>query len=165
MKKDSTLLVGVFYDRIQTEKALRDLQNGGFREDQIRITLCEADLTSPPPPIPEPPTKAKTGAGIGLAVGTAAGGLLGGFITGWLPGIGPIIAVGFLAGILGSTAAGAGLGSLLGLWIGSRLREQVPRPPVQITHVSRGILTVRPDGRYDEVAAILMRHAGCDVPA
>jgi hypothetical protein len=81
-----------------------------------------------------------------------------------LPGSGPILTLGFLASIFAITAAGAGLGILLGTWMGRCLRVHVPQAPSQITRVTRGILTVRPDGRYDEVATILMRHAGCDVP-
>lgn len=157
----SSLLIGVFYDRAHAERAFQELQDGGFGSDQLSVALLDTELAAEGPPVRQRQTKARTGAAIGLGVGGVLGSGLGVLTAIWLVSRGPVLVLGLVILLL-AAAAGVGLGALVGALAGWAIREDeflpVPvRPPL-----SKGIVTVRPSSRYDEAAAILRRHAGCD---
>jgi hypothetical protein len=157
----AAVLIGVYYSCDQAEKALDELKRNGFREDQLRVTLCDADLNeeslAPPP---------ERKAAIGLTVvglGGLGGGLLGVVAAGVLLRSFSAFPVAFGAGWWSSALLGAGIGGLLGAWIRGRRSQTEPLSVGKTLHLSRGIVTVRPHRRYAEAAAILRHFAGCDV--
>jgi hypothetical protein len=157
---DATVLIGVFYGCEQAEKAFRELKQVGFGDHQIRVSLLDAEWTATFPPLARGEPRTNSGAAVGLLGGSTAGGLLAALAmgTGWLGGIGPVLLIAFYLTIL---VGAASAGGLLGAWIGSVLSRPEPRGIPRTLHESRGVVTVRPDSRYDEAAAILRRCAGC----
>lgn len=160
--KDATVLIGVFYGCEQAEKAFRELKQGGFGDHQIRVSLLHAEWTVTLPPLERGEPKTNTGAAVGLLGGSTVGGLLSTLAmgAGWLGGAGPVLLIACYLTIL---VGAAGAGGLLGAWIGSVLPGPEPKGISRTLHESRGVVTVRPDSRHDEAAAILRRCAGCDL--
>jgi hypothetical protein len=156
---DRALLIGVFYNRSQAEMALGELQRGGFREDQLGVALCDAELEAPAPPARPTRGREKTAAALGAAAGGLAGVVLAVTAGSWLAGLGGA----FVAGLFVVLLAGAiVVGTFLGRWAGGAAPGPASASRVEVRRLSRGIVTVRPEGRDAEAAAILCRHAGCE---
>jgi hypothetical protein len=108
----------------QAERILRDLQNGGFSNQDISVLFPDKSGTKDF--AHQKGTKAPEGA----ATGAATGGVLGGAV-GWLvgvgalaiPGLGPFIAAGPIMAALGGAAIGAAAGGLTGTLIGLGMPE------------------------------------------
>jgi hypothetical protein len=75
-----------------------------------------------------------------------------------LPAIGPVIAGGVLASVLASAAGAATVGGILGALIGLGVPENEARVYEREFHAGRTLVTVRADGRYDQIRTILRRH-------
>jgi hypothetical protein len=142
-------LIGYFYDSALAEAALNELRQDGFRDDQLQATLCEAELA---------PSPAWVGPhSVGASAGLVAGGLIGAFL-GPAGGLAASLWIAILLGILVFGGIGILLGTLVGWAIDSEDVDQ-PRTPI---YLSRGIVTVRPEGRDTAAATILRRLAGCE---
>jgi hypothetical protein len=108
----------------QAERILRELQNGGFSNQDISVLF--PDKTGTKDFAHEKGTKAPEGA----AAGAGTGGVLGGAM-GWLlgigalaiPGLGPFIAAGPIMAALGGAAVGAAVGGVTGALIGLGMPE------------------------------------------
>ncbi len=157
--EDSSLLIGVFYDHVHAERAFHELRQEGFGDGQLSVALLEADVPTEVPRVRPQPTGARAGTAIGVVMGAVLGGLLGLLALLWWQLTSPVWVLGL---VLGITTAGTGLGGVCGALIGWLIRSEEPMPEVIRPHRSRGIVTVRAYSRYDEAAAILRRHAGCD---
>ena len=143
----ATVLIGVYYSCAQAEKAARALQRSGFREDQLRVTLCDADLVNQSIP--------RTGRWTSIAA-AGLGGVGGGLLLGAFPILGSFwasVGIGVLAGAVGG---------VWGAWIRACHRSKGSHAPGKALHLSRGVVTVRPQQRYREAADILQYFAGCD---
>ena len=151
-------VVGVFHNRADAQRAVGELRDSGFREDQIGIAgrdeqgdVARRDEAGG--------SKAGEGAMAGAAAGAGIGGLWAvGIAAGLLPAIGPVIAGGILASILASAAGAAAVGGLVGALIGMGIPEEEARYYEGEFHAGRTIVTVRDAERADDAWAILHRH-------
>src|SRR5829696_1169860 len=155
-------VVGLFRDSARAERAVRDLKDAGFTDNEIGVLMRD--------PAEQRKFAEDTGtkAGEGAAAGAATGGLLGG-VFGLLagvgalviPGIGPIVA----GGVLASTLAGAGIGAAAGGLAGALIGMGIPEEEAQ--YYERGfreggiLVTVDAGARKAEARGILL-NAGAD---
>src|SRR5207302_3041386 len=97
-------VVGLFRTRPEAERALRKLEEAGFRPDQISLAT---------------PRRGRRGhyglkVGVGIVAGTLLGALAGAVATGLVPGVHPLIAGNVLATFLFAAVAGAATGGVAG---------------------------------------------------
>jgi len=159
-------VVGVFEDRHQADKAVADLQQAGFRSDQIGVAMRHTGELGDTTTTDEATTDshAGTGAVAGAVAGLGLGALAGlGVLSGVIPVIGPAIAAGTLGVVLSNAAAGAGIAGLVGALIGAGVPEEEAEYYHSEFEAGRTIVTVKADGRYDEAMAILRRHGAHDM--
>jgi hypothetical protein len=158
--KNGRTVVGVFADATQAQQAVRDLEQAGFRHDQIGVV-------SPDKGAPKKVKVVKTakgshaaeGAAAGVATGAGVGALWAlGIAAGLLPGIGPVVAGGILASVLASAAGTAVVGGIVGALVGLGIPEEDAHYYEDEFKAGRALVTVRANGRYDEAWAILHRH-------
>jgi hypothetical protein len=92
------------------------------------------------------------------------GGLAAALLAGWAVALLPPVAESLCLSSLAGAAVGVLLAALsltlCGAWW--RPPEPLPQPPRRL---SRGVVTVRPDGRFTKAATILSQYAGCDLTA
>lgn len=156
--------VGVFRDQAEAQRAIRELKQMGFTDEQIGVASKHEGDFPEGTDMTEEGSQAATGAGIGAATGLGVGGLWGlGIMAGVLPAIGPAIAGGALATVLTSAAAGAATGGLLGALAGMGIPED--EAEYYEGEFERGgtIVTVRADHRYDEARQVLQQFGAYDV--
>src|SRR3954470_15982533 len=97
-----TTAVGVFDDRGQAQRAVAELRQAGFADDQIGVTTRGHEDEGAVATAGKD-THAAEGAAAGVATGAGVGALWGlGIAAGILPAIGPVIAGGTLAAIIAS---------------------------------------------------------------
>jgi hypothetical protein len=148
-------VVGVFADSATAQAAVNELQERGFRSDQIGVAgrdWREDELSE---------NFASEGAATGLVAGAGVGALWGlGVIAGMMPVLGPAIAAGTLAAILSSAAAGAAAAGLTGALIGMGIPKEEAEYYESEFHAGRIILTVNAPGREAEASQILLQHGG-----
>jgi len=163
-KKHSTV-VGVFEDRREADRAVAELRQAGFRDDQIGVAMrhkegsTEADATTE-----SGETYAEEGGIAGVLTGLGLGTLAGlGVLSGVIPVVGPAIAAGTLGVILSNAAAGAAVAGLAGALIGYGIPEEEAKYYHGEFEAGRTIVTVTADGRYDEAYAILQQHGAYDM--
>jgi len=159
-------VVGVFETHRQADAAVSELRQAGFREDQIGVASRrpEGDVTETETAIAEEGSKAGSGAVTGALAGVGLGGLVGlGVLAGVIPVLGPVIAGGTLAVILANAAGGAAIGTLIGALTGAGIPEEEAQYYHGEFEAGRTIVTVKADGRYDEVVGILRRHGAYDM--
>ena len=163
------LITGLFRDRAEAERAVADLQNLGYSQNDISVLMNDegeagefAEHTG---------TKAAEGAGVGAGIG----GTLGAIIAA-LTATGSVIAVAatgglaapLVAGPLAAALAGAGAGGLTGGIIGGLVGAGIPEHRAQEyeTGLSAGgiLLGVHAsDARVAQVRRILERDGAEDV--
>ncbi len=121
-------VVGLFHKSIAAERAIRDLKDGGFTDQQIGVLMRDPDEQR------RLAEETGTKAGEAAATGAVTGGVLGGLVgllagVGALviPGVGPLIAGGALASTLAGAGIGAAAGGLLGALIGMGVPEEEAR--------------------------------------
>jgi len=163
-QKRSTV-VGVFHDRTQADRAVTELRQAGFRDDQIGVAGRHTEgLSETAVAGTEEGSHAGTGAVTGALAGAGLGGLVGlGIIAGVIPAIGPVIAGGTLAALLANAAGGAAIGTLAGSLVGAGIPEEEAKYYHGEFEQGRIIVTVNADGRADEVTSILRRHGAYDM--
>lgn len=158
-----TTVVGVFNDHREADKAVAELLQAGFPNDQIGVA-GRHDETALASTADEQGSHAASGALTGALAGVGLGGLVGlGVLAGVIPVLGPIIAGGTLATILANAAGGLALGGLAGALAGSGVPEEEAKYYHGEFEAGRTIVTVKADGRYDEASAILRRHGAYDM--
>jgi uncharacterized protein (TIGR02271 family) len=121
-------VVGLFRKTIAAERAIRDLKDAGFTDQQIGVLMRDRDEARRV--AEQAGTKAGEVATAGAITGGALGGLVGllaGIGALVIPGIGPIIAGGALASTLAGAGIGAAAGGLLGALIGLGIPEEEAR--------------------------------------
>jgi len=157
-----TTAVGVFTDPIEARRAVDDLKRAGFRDDQIGIITHKSDER-------HATTDQATGSKVaeGAAVGAAAGAGVGalwalGIAAAIFPPLG-VVAGGTLMAVLASAGAGAAVASLVGALVGLGIPEEEATFYEGEVKAGRTLVTVKADGRYDEVITIFRRHNGYDM--
>ncbi len=116
----NSAIVGVFENKRQAQRAIDELRQAGFAEDQIGVVARDADVRDDVRQ--GTPDSNETYAGEGAAIGAASGAGLGalwglGIAAGALPAIGPVIAGGTLAAVLASAAVGVVAGGFVGVLV------------------------------------------------
>jgi hypothetical protein len=159
---DNDTVVGVFNDRTAALRALEELRRAGFTEDQLGVLARDADVEVRSAPADESTREGsqwEEGAATGVVAGAGIGALWAlGIAAGVLPAIGPVIAGGILASVLASAAGAAAVGGVLGALIGLGIPEHEARVYEREFHAGRTLVTVRANGRYDQIRTILRRH-------
>ena len=168
MMAQHSTVVGVFEDRLQADRAVDELRRAGFRDDQIGVAMrhdvgdvAVGDMTDA---VDADESAAGTGAITGILTGLGLGALAGlGVLSGVIPVIGPAIAGGTLGIILSNAAVGAGVGGLVGALVGAGVPEEHAHYYQGEFEAGRTIVTVRADGRADEVMAVFRRYDAYDI--
>jgi len=151
-------VVGVFQSRAAAEKAVDDLRQAGFSNDEIGFVARDAKGEVK---AEGPAQGAHTGTGAiaGAAAGVGVGGLIGlGVLSGVLPVIGPAIAAGTLGVILSNAAAGGAIAGIIGALIGLGIPEEEAKYYESEVHAGRFVVSVKGGTRLDEAWRIMQRH-------
>jgi hypothetical protein len=164
---DNDTVVGVFDDRGAAARAVQELRQAGFPEDQVGVLARGEDTELRSAPADQTTTEGsqwEEGAATGVVAGAGIGALWAlGIAAGVLPAIGPVIAGGVLASVLASAAGAATVGGILGALIGLGVPEHEARVYEREFHAGRTLVTVRANGRYDQIRTILRRHGARDM--
>lgn len=160
--EDYKRAVGVFSNRAQAERAVKELRRAGFSMEDVSVVGRDVsqDERIAGAPVTDTPmlgNKAEEGA----ATGVAAGGILGG-LTGLLvgvgalviPGIGPVMAAGALATALATAVAGAGIGAAAGGLVGTLVGLGIPEERARLyqDRLEHGYYLVMVEGTPGEIA-------------
>jgi len=152
--------VGLFQSPTEAERAIRDLKDAGFTNQQIGVLM--QDRTEGRRLAEATGTKAEKGAATGAMTGSVLGGLAG-LLAGVgalvIPGVGPIIAGGAIASTLAGAGIGAAAGGILGALVGLGIPEEDARYYERGFQEGGVLVTVDAGRRTDEARAIL-RDAG-----
>ncbi|MDY3555558.1 general stress protein [Gemmata sp. JC717] len=155
--------VGVFSTRDAAERAIDELKNAGYRDDQIGLVAKDANGKT----VRRDGSGAQdTNAAEGAAIGAVAGGgalALGSLAVsfGVIPVIGPVLAVGPLAAALISAAGGATAAGVAGALIGWGIPEEDARYYEDAVQSGRYLVTVE-CGQGDDARNLLSRSGGYD---
>src|SRR5579884_365906 len=110
------IAVGVFTTEEQARRAIDDLHQAGFSDEEIGYLTRVAE--------------ADTGGGTdeSVATGAVGGGILGGILGATaallIPGVGPVVAGGILAATLGGILVGATAGGIVGALTGIGVSQE-----------------------------------------
>ncbi len=120
-RTDRETAVAVFHSHAEAQRAVRDLKDAGFTDEQIGIAAKDLDGSYQEQ---SEGNMSGEGAAIGAAGGLGVGALWGlGIVAGVLPAIGPVIAGGVLAAVAASAAGTAAAGGLIGAMVGLGIPE------------------------------------------
>ena len=155
-------VVGLFRKTLAAERAIRDLKDAGFTDQQIGVLMRDPDEARRV--AEQTGTKAGEGAAAGAITGGTLGGLVGllaGIGALVIPGIGPIVAGGALASTLAGAGIGAAAGGLLGALIGLGIPEEEARY-YELGLQEGGILVSVDAGPRAVVARNILLNAGAE---
>ena len=154
-------VVGVFHERSDADKAIDDLVQAGFRNDQIGVVTRDPQGKTVVKNTGRAETQTFNGAIAGALTGAGIGALAGlGVLGAVIPVIGPAIAGGTVATILTNAAAGAAIAGLFGALIGRRFVTARAKYYGSQLQAGRVAVTVRAEDRCDKARTILERHGG-----
>lgn len=157
------MVVGVFDDPANAERALNGLRDAGFEPTDIGVVTRPSQAEAEAPVDVEPAPRVDETSGI------LAGGLLGG-VAGWLvglttlavPGVGPLLAAGPLAAAVSGSGLGAAVGGLIGHFVAEGHEDDEARWYEQQVRAGKILLTVHAHDRSDEAREIMRRTGGHD---
>jgi hypothetical protein len=171
-ERTGRVVIALFDDRAGAERAIRDLKNAGFSNEQLGAASqdpvgsgnpagekADRDDTSPPPGTLDGLTE---GATVGAVTGGVMGGLLGMISALLLPGVGPLIVGCVLASSIMGLGVGAATGSLIGALVGMGVPEADARYFDAGLRQGMTLVTVHATENVAEAVAILERH-GADL--
>jgi hypothetical protein len=159
MHTEPTLLAA-FDDRLEADRAVRDLEAAGFDRDKIGYAMRGRDATQGGMITDATGAKDARGAVAGAATGAAVGGILAAAAAVLIPGVGPVLAGGVLASFLGGAAAGTAVGGILGALTGLGISEDEAKYYEEKFNTGKAIVAVKAGANEAEAAAILARHGG-----
>lgn len=149
------IAVGVFEDSTQARKALEELRQAGYSDDEIGF-LARVSTT-------EPGKTAVTSIATSAVEGGLVGGLVGAAVALLIPGVGPAIAGGILAAALGGAALGAAAGGILDALISLDIPVEEARHYQKELEAGHTIITVKAQSGYADALDILRRNGSHDV--
>jgi len=155
---EQATVVGVFTNRADAQRAVKELKQAGYRDEEIGIATRDGQPSNVASGLSHGDQVAAA-ATAGAIAGGAGGTLWGiGIAAGLLPGIGPVIAGGTLAAIMASAVTGAATAGVAGALIGLGLPEEEARHYQTEFNAGRTIVTVHAMGeRFVEAQDILNR--------
>ena len=149
-------VVGMFTNRPDAEKAIRELKTAGFGEDRIGVALQnreeQRDLME------TTGSEAAAGAATGAISGGVVGGAIGLLGSLLIPGVGPIVVGGMLASILTGAGIGAATGGVIGALVGLGVPETDARHFDEGLRSGRTLVAVDAGERTAEALVILDRN-------
>ena len=159
LASSGTTLVAIFDDRLEAERAVRDLEVAGFDADQVGYAIRGTDVGAGGMITDTSGTKDGRGAIAGAVTGGLAGGALAATVTALLvPGVGPVVAAGALAMFLGYAGAGAAVGGILGAMVGLGVSDEEAQHYEKLFKEGKAIVAVK--GPTPVAADILAKHGG-----
>ena len=154
-------IVGVFNERNDADRAIAELRQAEFRNDQIGVVTRDDQGQTVIKNEEEIETESREAVTVGTVAGAGIGGLVGlGVLVGAIPVIGPALAAGTLATILTNAAGGAVIAGLGGALMGWGVPEQHAKFYDGHFQAGRILVTVHTDDRCEQARAILERHGG-----
>jgi hypothetical protein len=156
-------LVAAFEDRLSAERAIDELSQAGFANDQLGFVLRGDDVTAGGMITDAVGAKDAKGAVTGAATGAIVGGLAAAAVTALIPGVGPVLAAGTLAMFLGYAGAGAAIGGIFGALTGLGISEQEARYFEKAFHEGKALVAVKAGARAADAGQILTRNGGYDL--
>jgi hypothetical protein len=154
------LVVGVFEQPAQAERAVEALWEAGFAQDRIDMATREQGVVKGTSRLAIQ-KDAASGAVTGAIAGASAGAIAGAIAFLLIPGLGTVIGGGLLAGILGGAALGAAGGTFLGPFLALEMSEEEARHYSRQIEEGRTLVLVQTNTRREEARAIL-RKFGAD---
>ena len=166
-------VVALFDNRSSAERAIRELKNAGFTNDQLGVATQDSvgaggagtgrdEHGSAVDTREEAADELTEGATAGALTGGIVGGLVGLLSSLLIPGVGPLIVGGVLASTLLGMGVGAATGGLIGALVGMGVSEEDARYFDAGLREGRTLLTVSGAAAAPEALAILERH-GADL--
>jgi hypothetical protein len=155
-------IVAAFHSHREAQKAVRDLKEAGFTDEQIGVLAQDQEglYTDDGDLVRGEGNRAAEGAAAGAATGLGVGALWGlGIVSGVLPAIGPAIAGGALAAILSSAAGTAVAGGIVGALAGMGIPEEEAEFYHEEFERGRTVVTVRATGEEADRAARILDQA------
>ncbi len=158
------VIVGVFQDRAQAEKAVRDLEAAGFNENQVGFAIRKPGEQGEPK-LNISNDQGASPLGKGPLTGAAAGGVVGGIAGAaaalLIPGIGPVLAGGILAGVFGGAVVGAAAGDMVGTFVSMGIAENQAKYYEEEFKLGRALVVVNTtDPRLQKEAEEIMDRDG-----
>jgi hypothetical protein len=153
-------LIAVFDDRLEAERAVRDLEAAGFRDSEIGFALRGLNTEQTGMITDTVGAKDARGAIAGATTGAVVGGILAAAASVLLPGVGPVVAGGILASFFGGAAAGTAVGGILGALAGLGVSEEEAQYYEKAFHSGKAIVAIKPAEREQIAEQILLRHGG-----
>lgn len=123
----ANLITGMFHDRTSAERAVADLQNLGYGQNDISVMM--QDATRARDFAADTGTKAAEGAGVGAGIGGTLGAIVAALTaTGSVAAVAATggLAAPLVAGPLAAALAGAGAGGLTGGLLGGLIGAGIP---------------------------------------
>ncbi len=159
---ENRVVVGVFAKHTFAEQALEELQNNGFRNEQIGFLFRDGQGT-PTEKLVEPGVQSEldNSTATDAMTGSIVGGVVGAVAALVIPGLGPAIAGGILTTLSG-LVVGAAAGGLIGALIHMGIPEEQAHYYEQELYQGRTIVIVQADERPMDAFAILKRNRGYD---
>lgn len=155
---DRSTLVGVFEDRAFAERALDELRQAGFSNEQVGFAVRNGAVYGEA----GPETATAPAAATGAISGGVIGGLVSAAVTLLIPGFGPAIAGGILVATLSGIALGAVAGGFLGALIALGVPEEEASYYQREFEAGRIIVTVRAGDRTKDALDILRRNGALE---
>jgi hypothetical protein len=153
-----SVVVGIFDNHAQAERAVRDLLEAGFRKEEIGFAMRDVSGGEAAPPEGSSGLGALVGGYTGAAAGGALGALLGAGIFTAVPGLGPVLA----AGVVGLGLAGAYVGGIAGVLVGMGVPEEEAKHYHRHVEQGRALVAVKAGDRYSEALGILSADGAYD---
>jgi len=144
------IAVGIFHEAAQAHKALEELRQAGYSDDEIGY-LARASAT-----VPDETTD--TFITNGTVEGWFVGGLIGTAVVLLIPGFGLATVGGILAASLGGAAIGAAAGGLLRTLISVGIPEEEARHYQKEIEAGHTVITVKAQSGYADALQILRRN-------
>jgi hypothetical protein len=175
MANRKKMVVGVFRDRLDAERAFDALLVRGYTESEINVLMSDttraafyAHLDDEKRHKHHAGTHATEGMGVGGAVGTAVGAALGAAAAiGTVVVLGPLglVIAGPIAGALAGGGAGAVTGGLVGLLAGAAIPEQNARAYEEVLREGGVVLGVVPHNSKEagKIEELFTEHNGENV--
>ncbi len=155
-------VVAVFESHSQADSAIHELEQAGFREDQIGFVVKNPDTE-------ENMISGESGTmmtGPDAAKGAISGGIIGGIAGAvaalLIPGVGPIIAGGIIIAALSGIALGAAAGGLVGIMMGLDVPEEEAKYYESEFQLGRSVVIVKAGDRVQQARTIMHQNGGYD---
>lgn len=157
---NAPLVVATFEDRDAAELAVDELEQTGFRADEVGFALRGSDVSRGGMITDVEGAKDGRGAAAGMATGAGLGAILGAAAAMLVPGVGPIVAGGVLSMAIGGAIAGTAVGGIFGAMTGLGISEEEARHYESEFKAGKAIVAVKAGDRRAEAARILKKHGG-----